>query len=269
MNTYKLLLLLTLSSSLVSLPSHAEWTIPGFPSKDKSDSGQAEDLSDFDVSSPIEQLGKEDIATSKTIGQVVGGIALGYGCHKKVGNMPFRSKAIAACVAVGMKAGIVFGEYVGEAIRVRRLAYASEYEYLDSEITASESAIETRQSALEKTQTEIEEARARMEALKAKASLTAAEIEEAKKLKADTKARLDESLLLKNRYDDTLVYLDNALDESKSKISNLETDKEKTQQAYDELVKKRQNLASMLANLQITINELKSDEAVMANLIAS
>ncbi|MEP4889050.1 MAG: hypothetical protein ABJV04_03415 [Aliiglaciecola sp.] len=272
MKICKLLLLVTMSCSLIAFQGHAQFSLGSIfgddEEKDKNTQNQTEDLSDFDVSSPVEQLAKEDISTSKTIGQVVGGIALGYACHKKLGNIPFRSQAIGSCVLLGMKGGVSLGEYVGKAIAVRRLSYATEYEFLESEITASETAIETRQSALEKTQLEIEQTRVRIDQLKAKQSLTAAEIKEAKKLKAETEARLEESLTLKDRYTDTLEYLDSALEESESKISKLESDKEKTQNAYNELLEKRQNLASMLANLQITINELKSDNTVMANLIA-
>lgn len=172
------------------------------------------DFSAFNVSSPVEELAKEDIKTSQTIGQVVGGLAGLYICNRKIGNIPGRNAAITACTVGGAWLGGQIGENVGGAIAIRRLKYASEYEFLDSEIKASESALTTREAKLEQTKADIASAEKRISTLQKNAALTEAQKKEALALKADVTARMEDNAKQKELYDGILKYQDELLESS-------------------------------------------------------
>lgn len=271
MKTFKTLTAVAVALTLVSTNLHAQ-SFGGLFGKKEEDkpAENKEDLSDFDVSSPVEELAKKDVSKSKAVGQVIGGLIAGYACHKKLPSMPFgRQAAVAACAVGGATLGGPLGKYIGEAIAIRRLKYASEYEFLESEISASEKAIETRESELDKTKSDIDDAEKQIAELKNKEALTQADIAKAKSLKKETEAQLEENSLLADRYNDTLLYLNDTIKDSEENIASLKEDKQKTQQSLDNLKIKRDNLANQLAAIQTQSSRLEEQNSVLENLLAS
>tara|TARA_R110002167_G_scaffold92849_4_gene249210 strand:+ start:489 stop:1244 length:756 start_codon:yes stop_codon:yes gene_type:complete len=229
---------------------------------------RGEDLSDLKINSPVAEMAKKDISKSKSVAHVLGAIIGAYACNKKLGNIPFRTQAILVCAKVSAEISGPLGTHIGKAIAIRRLKYANEYEFLESEIEASEEAISTREKEIKSTKTDISKAEKRISELKAKESLTTKEIKEAKKLKKANKERLEDNQLLEERYTQTLEYLDDTLEDSKENIADLKENKKETQAKYNDLKAKRASLAVQLAAVQQQTTQLKENQTILANMLS-
>lgn len=234
---------------------------------------QAQTLPQIDglsFDSPVAELAKEDISTSRTVGSVVGAMIAGYACYRKAQSLPAigRGLAVAACGAVGSELGGALGEVVGEAIAIRRLKYASEYEFLESEIEATENALSTRQAQLDATRQELDELKIKVADLESRESLTAEEMATAKALKADLEVKIAENKMLEERYNDTLVYLNDTLAESESNIADLQEDKESTQAKLEDAKQKRDELLAQLSQVRLQSTELAATQTSL-NTITS
>lgn len=268
MNTLNKVVPVTIACLLMTGCANTAESLMGALTPESNQSNSSEggmDFSSFEVSSPVEELGKEDISTARTVGQVIGAIVGGYACYKKFDGNKF---LMATCAAFGGIAGDKLGKYIGEAIAIRRMNYASNYEFLESEIEASENAIKTREDELAATKLNITTMEDRVELLKSKASLTKAEIAEATALLSEVKALREENEMLETRYDETLLYLDSALEDSEEEIASLTEDKAKTQQAHEELLAKRNQLSMQLASIQTQSSQLDEQSTALTSLIA-
>lgn len=225
------------------------------------------DFSEFEVSSPAEEMAKKDISQSKTVGAIVGGIAATYLCHRKLGNIPLRNAAIAACAAVGVKGGEYLGEYAGNAIALRRLKYASEYEFLEDEIQSSETAIDTRETQLAETKQVIADTQKQIKVLKGRASLTEAQLKEAQELKKATEAQIEENELLAERYNGIIQYYDSLLADSEEKIAGLTENKQETLDKHAELTEKRNKLYSQWEVVQNQGELLAANSSALSNMV--
>ncbi|MBO7924183.1 hypothetical protein C7Y69_10060 [Alteromonas sp. KS69] len=267
MNTLNKVVPVTIACLLMTGCANTAESLMGALTPESNQSNTSEggmDFSSFDVSSPVEELGKKDISTSRTVGQIIGAIVGGYACYKKFGG---NKLLMAGCAGIGGIAGDQLGKYIGEAIAVRRMNYASNYEFLESEIEASENAIQTREEELAKTKQNISTMEERIDLLKSKASLTEAEIAEAQALLAEGKALRAENQLLEDRYTDTLSYLNSALEDSEEEIASLTEDKAKTQEAHEELLAKRDQLSMQLAAIQTQSSQLDEQNTALNSLI--
>jgi len=251
MNTLNKVVPATIACLLMTGCANTAESLMGALTPESNQSNSSEggmDFSSFEVSSPVEELGKEDIST----------------CYKKFGG---NKLLMAGCAGIGGIAGDQLGKYIGEAIAVRRMNYASNYEFLESEIEASENAIQTREEELAKTKQNISTMEERIDLLKSKASLTEAEIAEAQALLAEGKALRAENQLLEDRYTDTLSYLNSALEDSEEEIASLTEDKAKTQEAHEELLAKRDQLSMQLAAIQTQSSQLDEQNTALNSLI--
>jgi len=252
MNTLNKVVPATIACLLMTGCANTAESLMGALTPESNQSNSSEggmDFSSFEVSSPVEELGKEDISTA---------------CYKKFGG---NKLLMAGCAGIGGIAGDQLGKYIGEAIAVRRMNYASNYEFLESEIEASENAIQTREEELAKTKQNISTMEERIDLLKSKASLTEAEIAEAQALLAEGKALRAENQLLEDRYTDTLSYLNSALEDSEEEIASLTEDKAKTQEAHEELLAKRDQLSMQLAAIQTQSSQLDEQNTALNSLI--
>lgn len=201
------------------------------------------DFSNYDVSSPVEQLGKEDISKSKSVGAVLGGVIAAVYCNKKYGSM-----AAVACGIGGGWAGGQLGQLVGTGIAIRRYQYATEYEFLESEIKASETAIKTRQQQLDEADDVIKALEKEASNLAETSQRTEQEIIKAEKIQEDINAKIEEQKILEERYTGSIAYLDNAIETSEEKLKGTVEDKEKTQERLAKLKANRNNLNAKLVD---------------------
>jgi DNA repair exonuclease SbcCD ATPase subunit len=209
--------------------------------------------------SPLDELAERDVQNSKAAGQktgaVAGGVA-GWVLSKNRDSTTERVAITAAAVGAGSFVGGQIGEAVGKRAAARRHQYAKEYEFLESEIAASERAIAVREEELERTDQEIAQNESRIDELKSQESLTRRELEEAKQLKVELQQQQAENESLMADYDEKIAYLTHVLDSSKVEGDATEAEREKYEQRHAALTAKRTRLLAQYESLQTRNQQL-------------
>jgi hypothetical protein len=227
-----------------------------------------------DNASPVEQLAREDISKATTIGKVTGGVIGGTTgnvvCNKNEdcrNNSAYRTVVLAASTAGGVVIGEAIGKQIGETAANRRRAYASEHEYLESEISASEKAIAVREKDIESNALEIERTRKRIAELEARQSLTQSEIDEAKNLKKQLKAETDRNNTLIVQYNEKIAYLDHALKTSEESAKAKQEDIELWQKKHGSLQEKRDTLLKQRDTVAQQNDQLDKDQKILDKVL--
>lgn len=232
-----------------------------------------QDKTSSDNSSPIEQLAKEDIRKASLIGNWVGLVAGYVGavklCEKNQSlcdNDLVKQAIIQGMIQVGSGLGKQIGGAIGTKAADRRKLYASENDFLDSEIEASEKAISVREHELTENEEAIASKKSRIKALQERKMLTEQEIAESKALKSDIEEQISYNEELLAHYDEKLIYLNAVIDESeispnstKEELEFWEVKHKKLQDQRNELVELRNKVAHQ--NTQLT-----TDKEILENM---
>lgn len=253
-----------------------------FPKKtDKNDTSKSKmtentsESKEDNSKSPIEELAKEDISKATTIGKyAVGGLGGIFGvvaCKKFLGDGCSGQAAVISAglgATAGAKLGKIIGKSVGEKAANRRRVYASEQEYLDSEIKASQKAIVVRKKGIKDTNHKITKSEQRIAYLQKKSTLTQRELAEAKALKASTEKELNNTNILLGQYKEKVAYLDKTLEtseaEAKAKKENIAAWKKK----YAVLKTRRDKLQAQQAEVEQQKVALESSKKALDTLIS-
>lgn len=224
--------------------------------------------------SPVEELAREDIRKSETIGNYIGIIAGGgltiKACKKyaRACDHPTVKGLVAtAMVKLGSEIGTYIGGAIGQVAADRRLAYATEQDYLDSEIAASEKAVSVREEGITKANSEIATAEKRIIELKEKESLTRKEIKEAKKIRKDFDKKIETNSFLLAQYSEKIAYLDHALETSEAKAKETKEDTVAWQNKYDSLKEKRDGLQQQHDVVESQNIQLSSNQKILEEII--
>lgn len=224
--------------------------------------------------SPVDQLAEKDISNATFIGNVAGiagGAILG---NKLCGNSKhcknnkqINQLMVAAMMKLGSDVGSKFGKEIGEAAANRRKSYATEHDYLESEISASENAITVREEGIQSTNSEISSTRARIKELEAKESLTRSEISEAKKLRKSLEEQVETNNNLVVQYNEKIAYLDYALNTSEENAEAKKEDKAMWQKKHASLTEKRDALVKQRESVEQQNAQLTNDQQVLKKII--
>jgi chromosome segregation ATPase len=226
-----------------------------------------------DMDSPIEQLAEEDIRKSKRIGEILGDAAVIYATkkwceeHSCNPNNPVDQLAISTIEKQARKPVEAMSEQVGVLAANRRRQYASEYDYLESEIEASEKAISIREKDIQSNNKEIESSSQEIKTLQDKSALTQQDIRTARTLQANTEQQLAESKLTLAQYDEKLDYLDASLKNSESAATKNKEDKARWEEKYSNLKQKRDALLGQRAVIASQNDNLTRDQKALNNLL--
>lgn len=226
--------------------------------------------------SPVEELAKEDISKATTIGKytgaAVGGVAALLLCKKLLGGLcdtgAGQALAISAGGIGGAKLGALIGKNVGEKAANRRRIYASEQEYLESEIKASQKAIVVRKKGIKDTNQKIKNSEQRIAYLQKKSALTQKELAEAKELKASTDEELKNTEILLGQYTEKVAYLDKTLATSEAEAKAKKENISAWEKKYAVLKARRNKLQAQQAEVEQQKVALESSKEALGKLIA-
>lgn len=176
------------------------------------------------VSSPVEQLAREDFWKSAKIGAILGGVAGAvYGYEKskdkeydsKEDEIRGRTEETLKYAAVGAAVGGLAGGAVGKVAGDRRKHYATEHEFLEAEIFAADQAIANQKEKisdmdkdLASSKKEINELEKRFEADK---NITRKAEKKLKKLNGE----IEKNAKALAAYKDSIEYLEYSLETTK------------------------------------------------------
>lgn len=217
--------------------------------------------------SPVESLASEDIRKSEKVGTVTGaavGAVVGY---KVAGNNTndknMQKVATVGGAILGGMVGKQIGNKVGQVAANRRKQYASEQEFLESEIAASEKALSIREQDIKSTNEKIASMQKRIDQLSAKSELTTKEREESEALRTSVSQTIEENKALLNEYEDKIAYLEYSLETSELSANATATEKQQWEDKYAKLQSKTKQLVAQRGTLQEqTIQLAKSKEAL-------
>lgn len=221
--------------------------------------GKKQDQPQEHIPSPVEELANNDVRKSRNVGRVLGGIlgaGVAYKASENVDDDGKRAAITAAGAAAGVAIGGKVGEKIGQVAADRRRQYASEKEFLDSEIAASEKAITVREQDINKVNAEIAQTRQRVDELVAKADLTQQERKEAENIKQDIEQTIEENEKLLKSYDEKIAYLEHSLETSKAEAHASAEEKEEWEQRYSELKRKTSKLIAQRSAMQEQTQQL-------------
>ena len=221
--------------------------------------GKNQDQPQESIPSPVEELANNDVRKSRNIGKAVGAL-LGAGAAalatKNVDDGQKRSAIIVGSALAGGALGDQVGKKLGETAAKRRRQYASEQEFLESEIAASENAIEVRQQDIDEVNSRVAQNEKRVEEFKAKAHLTRKEKEEAENLKQEIERTIAQNEQIMKDYDEKIAYLQHSLETSKAEATASAEEKEKWEQRYADLKGKTSNLIAQRSAMQEQTQQL-------------
>lgn len=225
--------------------------------------------------SPIEQLAKEDIRKATTIGNylgmITGGSAAVYFCKKNsraCDNKEVRIAVVGVMLKLGSNIGSSIGGEIGETAANRRRAYASEHDYLESEIQASERAIAVREEDILETNNDIEMSRQRITELTEKDELTRNEIKEAKKIKKNLKRKVEKNNTLMVQYNEKIAYLDHSLATSEKSANDKKEDKDLWKKKHASLQEKRDALMAQRDAVEDQNGQLANDQRMLDKILS-
>jgi hypothetical protein len=204
---------------------------------------------------PIEALARQDVANGKNIGALVGaGIGGIIGNNTQLG--------VEHGVQLGAIAGSLSGEIVGKVVAKRRLQYASEKQYLESEIGSAGRAISKKQAQLGSLKNRVAETRQEISNMERRDRQNQDVTAEAqgKVRELDTIIANNEVSLAK--YKDTINYLDETLATSRKQpdTKGLETQR-------NQLIAQRSQVQSQFRSLQ-GINDNAKTARARARVLA-
>lgn len=225
-----------------------------FGGQEQQDVGTQEPDSEGDTpASPLEELAQKDISKSRSRGQQIGGAVatvLGAVLSKDIDNRAVRTIAIAGSAGLGVHVGGRIGEEMGKRAADRRLAYAKEHDFLESEIEASERAIAMRELELEEADATIEHKQARIAELQEREHLTREQLAEARTLKQDLISQVEENQELMVSYEEKLTYLTHVLETSEAEADATEEERDLHRERYASLVERKDQLLAQYQGLQ-------------------
>lgn len=252
-----------------AIPAQAQFKIPdiikqGVQNRDEHNKSKPQ-------ASPLEDLAKKDIKKAKRIGQFAGGLAGGTLAYVLSGDTKDKGQRI-KIVATGVGAGVVIGgeigKKIGERAANRRRQYAREYDYLQSEITASEKAISVRESELEKSEKEIVKVQTHIAELQAKEKLTKKDKKKAKKLKRKLEKQIKENELLLAQYEEKIGYLDHALSTSTADADSTTDEIKLYERKHASLTQKKQELMAQYVNVGEQGELMASNHQLLDNMLS-
>lgn len=274
----KPIIYLILSGALVSITAQAQlgkWIkeLP-LPGGNKPQQPVANSpASNVNLSSPVDELAKKDVAKCQTIGAMLGAVAGGVAGHyagkELTDDKNVRVLTTGVGAVVGGKVGSSLGEQIGQVAANRRKQYNTEQQFLESEIAASEKAIAVRQAELDNTNAEIERTHARIAELNAKASLTQKEKAEVQTLKNNIKEEITKNKLLAEQYDEKIAYLKSVLETSKVEANATAEEKESWERKHASLTAKMNDLNAQRTTTAEQGSQLAGSQKLLENMKTS
>lgn len=260
---------LTLLAIALCVGSSAHAFLPFGQGKNKQDQQTADESY---IRSPLDDLAEQDVKKSRGLGRTIGGIwgaAGGILIAKEQGAST--EQAIAAGVAgaaIGAAAGDQIGKKIGEIAAQRRLQYAAEHEFLESEIAASQRAIDSRQKALQEADQQLISIESEIATLEAAEELNSRDLRDAKKLREEILEKKASNEALISSYSEKIAYLNETLESSKARASATEEEQKLWQQRHQQLLVKRNDLETQYADLQKQNNRLVKSEMSIAAILS-
>jgi len=178
--------------------------------------------------------------------------------------------AVGGGAIVGGVVGSKVGEAIGHTVAQRRRQYASEHEFLESEIRATGAAIAIREEKLAAMDHENRQRKDDIAQLEVSTQDRKKVSKSAKKLLAWVEKRIAENKILLDDYQGALEYLDQTLNTSTLSLEAMANEERTAQweKKKTALTEKRGELALQYSQLQGVGESLEQDKARLSELVA-